>query len=471
MKIAFVFAPYSHKSFSENLKVVDDDFGVFPPVNLAWAAAIAEQAGHDVRIVDANAEGLTIEQTLTRLREFGPRVVGFYFSTYMFHDTLAWAREIKAALGVSVLAGGINLMLYPEETMTHPEIDFGVSGQASQALPLLLDAIEAGGDPEGIQGVCYRRQGEVVISPPDGKLRAFAALPFPARHLLPNDRYYSITSQLRNFTVILTAVGCKQHCSFCPIARIPYQSRPVDIVLKEMQECVDRYGIREIDIFDADFPCKRKRVEAICRGIVERRLRFEWSCRACVDSLDGDLLRLMAEAGCKKVYLGIETRNENSLHLMNKKIFVPRVRRVIREAQHVGIHPLGFFMTGVPGETRLSLVGTLRYALSLGLDYAQFSRTIAKPGTDLDDEVVSLSGRDYWKDYVLGDVEEQRLPNPWTSIGEREIEFWTKCAYCLFYFRPTYMAKAIRRFRSPEELNRSLRTSLRMLGHLFTSDK
>ncbi len=463
MKVAFVFAPYHHKRFSENLRVVDEDFGVFPPINLAWAAAIAEGAGHDVCIVDAKAERLSLQAAVSRLWGFGPDLVGFYFSTYMFHETLAWARGIRAALGVPVLAGGVNVGLYPAETMAHRDIDFALAGQAYGSLPRLLEALEAGQEPAGIPGACYRRGDEVVTIPPERERGTFAKYPMPARHLLPNERYYSITSQLRNFTIMMTARGCHQSCSFCPIARIPYQLRPVEAVLDEMEECVRRFRVREIDIFDADFPAPRKRTEAICEGILKRGLRFEWSCRACVDSLDRDLLRLMARAGCRKVYVGIETPRPQTLQAMRKRLDTSRTGEVIRDAKAVGIRPLGFFMLGVPGETRESVRETIRYSLSLGLDYAQFMRTIAKPGTDLHDEVIRATGSDPWREWVLGRRGEERLPTPWTELDEREIEHWTRMAYLCFYYRPSYVVKAVLRFRSLDEVVRSLRSAARML--------
>lgn len=469
MRLAFVFVPYHHKLFSENLRVVDEDFGVFPPINLAYAAAIAERAGHRVLMVDANSEHLTPGDTISRLRAFGAEAVGFYFSTYMFHDTLSWAKAIKEALRVPILGGGINLQLYPIESMTHPVIDYGVIGQAVNSLPKLLEALEARAEPD-VTGICYRRNGEIVVKPPDTNRTAFDSYPFPARHLLPNERYHSITSQLRNFTIMVTSMGCHQGCSFCSIAPMPVQHHSPGYVLEEIQECVQRFGVREIDIFDADFTVPRQRAEAICHGILDRGIQVEWSCRTCVDSVDADLLRLMARAGCRKIYLGIETPDERSLKHMNKKISVSKVRPVVAASKRAGIRPLGFFMTGVPGETRRSLINTIRFALNLGLDYAQFSRTIAKPGSALNRELAEARGKDYWHDYVLGVERERRVGSPWTMLSEGEIEKWTKIAYLSFYFRPSFVLRTLRKLRSLDELRRGVRTAIRMGFAAFTRE-
>ncbi len=470
-RIAFIFAPYRHKRFAENLEVVDEDFGVFPPINLAYAAAVAEEAGHAVTIIDANALKIGIDETIRRVRAFAPDYAGFYFSTYMFHDTLAWAKAVKEALGIPILAGGINLGLYPRETMSHRTIDFGIQGDALHALPALLDALEADAEPSGIDGVCYRRGDEIILRPPSDSLPDFDDYPFPARHLLPNDRYYSITSQKRNFTIMMTSMGCPFNCSYCAIAHIPHRKRSAENVLLELETCIRRYGVREVDFFDADFPVDNSRLTAICEGILERNLSFEWSCRSRVTSVNEPLLALMAKAGCQKIYYGIETPNTSSLSIMRKNITPDDVRACLDATSRCGIRSLGFFMTGVPGETRSSLLQTIQYATQLNVDYAQFSRTIAKPCTDLDSELIRRTGKDFWRDYVLGKQPETRMPNPWTGLGEMEIEAWTKLAYYLYYYRPSYIVKALKRIRSGDELRRSVRTAARMLFKGLFFDK
>ena len=470
MNVAFVFAPYAHKIFAENLAVVDEDFGRFPPINLAYAAAFLEEAGHRVCLIDANALDLTVEQTIQRLKGFGPDVVGFYFTTYMFHDTLDWAVAIKAALSVPILAGGINMGLYPEESMVHGVIDYGLAGHAQHSLPALLGALERGELPRDIPGLMYSDDDGFHYTPPDTTPIDFNSFPFPARHLLENDRYYSITSQLRNFTIMTTTVGCAHRCTFCAIAPIRYRSRSAENVLDEMEECVTRYGVREIDIFDADFPFERKRAKKICEGILSRGLEFEWSCRARVDSVDARLLQWMANAGCRKIYFGIETPNEDKLLATRKEITVDRIRQTITDAKAAGINPLGFFMTGLPGETRSSVLATIRFALDLDLDYAQFSRTIAKPKTEFNKEVVEKTGEDFWSDYIRDRSVLRRMGSPWTAMSETEIEFWTRCGYYLFYYRPSYIFRALRRVRSKDELLRGMKTAGRMLWSALKRD-
>ena len=118
-RIAFVYVPLKHQGFAENLQVVDEDFGRLPPLSLAYAAAIAERAGHVVTLIDANALRLTLPEVCVRLRDWRPDALAFTLSTYMFRETVAWMQSLRQALGVPTIAGGINLALYPEETLAH----------------------------------------------------------------------------------------------------------------------------------------------------------------------------------------------------------------------------------------------------------------------------------------------------------------------------------------------------------------
>jgi len=471
VRIAFVFAPYRHKAFEENVTIVDDEFGRFPPINLATAAAIAEQAGHEVMVLDANVLGLEPDEAAKRLASFRPDLLGAYVTTYMFRDTLSYIRRIRASLRVPLIVGGVNMLLYPKETLSHSVVDYGLVGHAIDSLPPMLAAIEAGELPRGIPGACYREEdGEIVVEPQDNGPIDFGRFPFPARHMLPMDRYYSFISQRKPFTNMMTALGCPWSCTFCAIAPMPFSMRPAEQVVEEFTECHERHGIREIDIFDADFPYDRERTAAICEGLIAADLDVEWSVRSRIGSVDPELLELMARAGLRQIYYGIETPDPKALARMKKPLAPKKIKPILQATMDVGVRPLGFFMLGVPGETRRSMMGTIRYSQTLGLDFAQYSRTIAKPMTQLYQDQVRVTGEDYWRRWVLGSAQERRMGSHWTELGESEIELWTKLAYYSFYFRPHMVVRALARMRSSEEMMRSARVALKMLQSFAERD-
>ena len=163
MRFALVFNPFKYKVHEENLKIVQKYFGLFPPLSLAWVAAVAEQAGHEVIIVDARTLDLSKEETLEVLKAFNPDIMGFMMTTYMFPDTLEWIKFLKQCLGVPVVIGGYNLRVYPKESVSHPEIEFGVVEHAYYTIPALFRELESR-DPnfDNVPGLVYKKDKNII---------------------------------------------------------------------------------------------------------------------------------------------------------------------------------------------------------------------------------------------------------------------------------------------------------------------
>lgn len=462
LRIALIFPPYKHKIFSENLRFVDEEFCQAPPIILAYVASILRKAGHKVILIDARILGFTKEETLRILKNFRPHFLAFRLESYYFHDTLEWIRFLKSSLNIPVIVGGINLMLYPKESLSYPEIDYGIIGDAIEALPELLHNLENGIDINNIGGLAYRENGKIKINYPLIKLVDFDTYPFPARDLLPNEKYYSFISKRKNFTIMVTARGCPYECSFCAIRKIPYQERSAMNVVNEIEECYRQYNIREIDFFDASFFLNKNRFLNINNEIRKKKIRIEWSCRTRVDLIDDEILKEASSTGCRLILLGIESANEQILKNIKKGINTEQIKRAVKLCKKYGILTLGFFMIGNPGENRQSTEETIKFAKELKLDFAQFCRTIAKPCTDLDQILKEKTDKDYWSEYILGITNGKRIPTPWTELSEKEIERYTKKAYFSFYLRPLYILKTIFRIGSIGELLKYIRTVLKL---------
>jgi radical SAM superfamily enzyme YgiQ (UPF0313 family) len=270
---------------------------------------------------------------------------------------------------------------------------------------------------------------------------------------------------------MVTSTGCPFRCAFCAIAPLPRYLNPLDRVLEEVRECVERHAIREIDFFDADFLCDRPRALELCRRLGAFGSKLEWSCRTRIDSIDREVLALAKSSGCRQMYVGLETADPGAQKRLRKVVSPSGARERLRWMRDAGIRPLGFFMLGVPGETQRTCWETIRWARELPLDYAQFSRMVAKPGSELHRELVERSGSDYWRDHVLGRKVAPRIPNTWSRVGEKGIERYTKLAYLIFYYRPGAVLRGLLRLRSFDEAARSLRSALRMLRHFLHTDQ
>jgi len=459
MKIVLIFPPYSHRKFSENLPFVDNEFGIYPPLNLLIVAAILEKAGHKVSVIDIKAEKLSKNEVIQQIKLLDADLSGFMLTTYMFNETLEWIRFIKANTGIKTLVGGININLYPEETMSHIEIDFGFRGEAYPNLEKFIEALEKGKDYSKIPGLCYRNKNKIILNEPDQSSFDYDSLPIPARHLIDNSLYYSFPSRRKNFTIITTTKGCPHNCNFCAIAPLPYYSRNINLVIEEIIKCYNDFNIREIEIFDANFTANRKRVIEFCEKIIQSGIDMVFACRSRIDTVDPELLRLMRKAGFERIYFGIETPSKKTLKLLNKQLEPCLVENILKSSTLADIEPLGFFMLGNPGEGIRDILRTIFYSIKLPLSYAQFCMTIPKPGSAISQD----ENEKYWKSFIKDNIPERPLSVKGRKLSTNTIVFLTYMAYLIFYIRPSIIIRRIKKLNSPYQLLRYFKAGFKML--------
>lgn len=474
LRVALVYPPYGTIRNEPGLAVVKENYGVIPNLSLLYVAGVLESVGCEVLFIDAFAERLDIPSTLARLRAFSPSFIGYTLTTYLFFQTLEWIEAIRREFDVPVIVGGVHLSLYPRETLLRDAIDYGVTGEAESILPELLDALVQGRPLDGIAGIAFKRgapgpQGRDVQVTAPAPLADPDLSPLPARHLIDNSRYYSFISQYKNFTPIMTSRGCPFRCVFCEQGGRRWRGRSPENVASEIELAVREHGVRELDFFDSAFTIRKDRVLGICQEIHRRKLDIVWTARSRIDSVDPEMLRAMRAAGCVRIYYGIESGNREILRTLKKLTDLDRIREVVRTTKALDIRTFGYFMVGSPGEDRATVRQSIRLAIELDLDYAQFSKVTPMPGTELYELLMTESGRDWWREILL-EGNEIQIPRPSCHLSDQEVEEATREAYLRFYFRPTYAIRAILRMKSGAELERSIKTALAMLRARSSAD-
>ena len=337
-----------------------------------------------------------------------------------------------------------------------------MTGEAEAALPAMLDALVRGRDLSQVKGIAYRQpDGEIVVTPKAADCDVNAA-PFPARHLIDNSLYYSFISKYKNFSCFITSRGCPYKCIFCEQGSKPFRARSPKNVVDELELSNREFGIREFDFFDSSFTIRKDRVIAICDEIKRRKLDIVWAARTRVDCITDDVLKAMRSAGCTRIYYGIESGNREILATLKKSTSLEMYHDVIARTRANGIHTFGYFMVGNPYETEATIRQTIRLALSLDLDYAQFSKVTPMPATEMYTLLLKETGRDYWREHIVAGVDDD-IPRPLCDMTDAEIQRWTRLAYLRFYYRPQYMARALSRLKSVDEFRRSAETAIQML--------
>jgi len=471
MKVALIYPKlqYHKESFSGIAGYAKIMRG-YPPLSLAYVAAIIKKSGHEAIIIDANILNLNLNQVLKKIEDFSPDLLGFTVTTNTFHGIHCWIHAIKKMIDIPVIIGGALLELYPREVMQHKEIDYAIVGMGIDSLSKFLIALENKKDFSNIHGLCFRKNGKIIINEKDNSKEDISYMPLPARELLPNHKYYAPFSQKKYFTALITSRGCIFKCFYCCLSE-QQQLRKVDDVINEIEECYYRFNIRDIDIYDAIFTVNRKRTMDICQKIREKKLKFSWRIRTHINLVDKELLEEMAASGCKMIMYGIESVNAEILKNLGRvPISVNQLRDKIALTEKAGISSFGFFMLGSPGETYFTMNNTVRISKKLGLDFVQFSRLALIPGTQLYNTYLCNANHDYWREFILNNAKYESILIG-TRLRSDIIRRYVKKANLGFYLRPLHIIKIVCRIKNLGQLINYIKAGLAMLfSSLFEHD-
>lgn len=465
MKVTLIFTSNELNPNFQELEFRDDNIGHVPPLSLMYVASILEKEGVEVDLMDMDAEGLSYAQALERVASFKPDLLGFTLATYSFRPILKWIKQFKADTGLPIMVGGAHCALFPVETMAHPEIDYLIVGEAELPLPPFIQALREGRDLHGLKSLCFRdAKGELVVERSRLAIEDTDDTPFPAHHLLKNDRYRNIISKRKNFTAMLSSRGCPYRCTFCDQKTPPYRPRSPKNFVAEVVRNYHEFGIRDFDIYDSTFTADKKRVKTICAMLADLNLDIGFTIRSRVDSVSPEMIQDLKRAGCHTIFYGVESSNPEILKRMRKDITPARIREVIEFTKTIGIDTLGFFMFGYPGETQETMEDTIRFSMELPLDYVQFTVLVPFPDTEIYEYYMHNGLEDYWAKYTL-DPEANDVPIELkgTELTRAECSDFVRTGYRRFYFRPRVIFDRARRLTSVEEFKQLSRAALGIL--------
>jgi magnesium-protoporphyrin IX monomethyl ester (oxidative) cyclase len=219
-------------------------------------------------------------------------------------------------------------------------------------------------------------------------------LPHPARHLLPMNEYFEIgeafiVTKKKPFTPLITSRGCTAQCTFCPVHATwgkKWRARSAENVLAEIEHLVETYGVREVHFDDDNLILNRKRADRIFQGMIERKLDIVWTVPTglALWAADDNLIELMKESGCYKLYVAVESGDEHILrNVIQKPLDLIKIKPLVQTMRELGIEVETFFVVGMPGETEETLSRTFRFARELDADATHYFFANPMPGTRL----------------------------------------------------------------------------------------
>ncbi|MEW6108969.1 MAG: radical SAM protein [Nitrospirota bacterium] len=433
---------------------------VVPPLGIAYLAAVLENKGHEVAIIDGFAEGLDHSTLEERINKFHPDITGITGMTPVIDNAF---RTVSAARRHSkyIVMGGPHVSVFKKRIFEQsPDVDFAVQGEGEKSIEMLVNCIEANADIGSVPGLITRD----FQNPPASYISDLDSLPLPARHLLPNDRYRYILSRGR-VTTLFTSRGCPYHCIFCDKAVFgsKWRARSAQNVLKEIEVVVNEFGVKSIVFYDDLFTVKKERIIEICRGIIGKGLDIEWKCEGRVNIVDEEALEWMKKAGCSMIAYGVESGNQKGLDYLNKGTKVEQIRRAFELTRKYGMKPMGYFVLGIPNETYEDEIHTIEFAREIKAAYAQFSVLSPTPGTRLFDDVVKMG---WYREVDAGNPLDKDIKRPAiinANWDEQKLNRILREAHRRFYLSPWYIWQKIKETGSIAEFFNKAHAGLKLL--------
>lgn len=365
------------------------------PIGLSLMAAVAESQNHTVEILDLALEP-SIAEAEKKLQERLSRqsydVVGLSCMTVEYES----ARKVSHLVRLRqpecrIVFGGQHPTIHTGKVLSDSGCDYVVVGEGEETFRELLSCLEQLGNPAGIAGLAYKKEGEVFTNPVRPLISSLDDIPLPAYHLLALERYFALESaryapKHPRAMQIFTSRGCPWHCIYChSLFGKAFRARSAANVLEEMQRLYARYGVREFMIEDDVFNLDMQRAKEICDRIVRSgmKIHMQFGNGMRLERFDRELAQKLARAGTHHIAIGIESANPRIQHLIRKNVRLDTADEVIGWLRESGIRTLGFFMIGFPFEKVEEIEQTIQYAAASRLDEALFSIVVPYAGTQL----------------------------------------------------------------------------------------
>lgn len=478
MRILLLNPPFMDKfSRSSRSPAVTKGGTIYYPIWLAYATGVLEKEGHEVKLIDAPAENISLEKTLKIAEEFEPELVVIDTSTASIHSDIKVLEKIKEIHECFYVLVGTHPSALPEKVLRMSEkIDAIARHEYDYILRELAKELQKE-KPElkNVRGLSFFRNGSVIHNEDMPLIENLDEIPFVSevykKHLKIENYFYA--ANLYPEITIVTGRGCPFRCTYCLIPQTlmgrQYRTRSVDNVIAEVEYIKENFPkVKEVFLEDDTFTANKYRVREFCEKLIEKRLKIIWSTNARAD-VDLETLKKMKEAGCRLLCVGFESGEQEILNNIHKGTRIDAIKQFMKDTKEAGILVHGCFMLGNKGETKETIEKTVKFAKELEPDTAQFFPIMVYPGTEAYDYFKQkgfLLSEDYSKWLDGKGMHNCMVSRPWLT-NEELVELCDN-ARMEFYMRPKYIGRKIKQaVTDPKEIPRILKSGKTFSKHLI----
>jgi len=366
------------------------------PLGLMYIAAMLTKAGYSTEILDAfmtdglskkDGEtmivGMPFERIKREIESRKPQIVGVAGPfTCQIENTVKvsdLAKEVNP--DILTIVGGPHVTTMPKEFLEEAKsVDIAVTGEGEHVMPEIAEHFEGKKPLSAILGIAYRHGEEVKVNQPRDFIKDLDELPYPAYELVNMEQYLNPKSiGYRSFKSraisMVTSRGCPFNCCFCSVhlhMGKGFRAHSANYVLSHIQYVVEKYDVKNIFFEDDNLTLDLARFEAICDGLIQKKIKIGWETPNGVraDCLNLNLLQKMKRSGCKSVFFGVESGDQKILDsVICKGLDLRRVVEVAKICRDIDLKTGAFYIIGFPGEKIENMQKTVDFALKLKKDY------------------------------------------------------------------------------------------------------
>jgi magnesium-protoporphyrin IX monomethyl ester (oxidative) cyclase len=396
------------------------------PIGIEYIAASIEDIVDEVNIIDMLYEKRNSFSHLLDL--FGPDLVGISMSATEHKSGLNIA-SIAKKRKIAVVLGGYHPTAIPDDLLSHKQVDMIVRGEGELTMRELVQK----GSPEGVLGISYKENNNVIHNPDRPHIRDLDSLPFPARHLR-RQKYTSPLVRYREVDEIHTSRGCWGRCTFCcepSMSQGRLRCRSPENVIEEINQIYNVIHKRKplfILIGDPNFMSDAKRVSLFCDSLSKLDFNIVFHAMVRVDTMARypEVVKKMCDNNIIQFCMGIESPNSKDLSTTHKGINTEMQKKAIQAIRDSGGVAQGTFIIGLPDQSEEEIKQFPTYAKEIGLMSAAFGIATPFPGTEFY-ESIEREGLIFESDWTKYDENNSVFNLPKMQSKQRIEELRTYC--------------------------------------------
>lgn len=388
----------------------------YPPLGLLYIAAYLDENKIPCRVFDSTFS--EFDSLKKSLHHEQPEIVCMYVNLMTRLRVLDVIDFINKELpNTQIILGGPDVR-YNAEELLDAGANYIIIGEGELSCFELVNALQEGrtNDIPQIQGLAFHKNNSIHFTDERVKIKSIDELPFPARHKIDLNAYQKVWRTHHGISTISisTMRGCPYTCKWCSRAvyGLSYRRRSPKLVVDEIEHIYNTYQPDSLWFVDDVFTVNHKWLRQFNAEIKKRCLKISYECISRADRMSTEVISLLKESGCFRVWIGAESGSQKVIDLMDRRVDVNQVRDMIIETRAAGIEAGTFIMLGYPGETEEDILETIHHLKTSNPNH--FTITVAYPikGTELFTEIEHKQTKNFnWTENTDRDRDFERAYN------------------------------------------------------------